>query len=104
MLNDQHERLQYEKIGIDLSLRLPPTTTLVQLANDAGVLKDPALYELVKVTSDVMTNTIPTSLDVCASRGIITVCTDGHTLHLYSPDEEDEEESEEEEEEDDEDL
>ena len=89
---------------MDLSLQLIPTTTLVQLASDAGLLKDPAVYEEVKVTSDVIANAVPTSLDVCGARGIITVCTDGNTLHLYSPYEDDDEEEEEEEENEDEDL
>ena len=100
LFNDQHEHIQYQDIGIDLSLGLPPTTTLVQLASAAGLVRNPSLYEKILVTSDVIANTQPSSLDVCASRGIITVCTDGRTLHLYAPDvDEDSEEEEEEEEE-----
>ena len=103
LLDDQHEHIQYSNIGIDLTLRLPSVVTLVQLASDTGLVKDPSLYEKVLVTSDIIANTKPSSLDVCASRGIITVCTGGHTLHLYAPDLDDDSEEEEEEEEEEED-
>jgi hypothetical protein len=106
LLNDQHENIQYQNIGIELSHQLPPTTTLVQLAEREGLIKDPSLYEQVLVTSECIPNSKPSSMDVCASRGYVTVCTDDHTLHLYAPDidDDDEEEDEEEEEEEEEDA
>ena len=43
-----------------------------------------------------MTDAVAESLDVCADRQTVTVCTDESTLHLFRPDESDEEEDEDE--------
>ena len=91
LLDDCHVDVPYEQIQISLSARLPPTTTLVQLAEEAGVLRDPTLYEKMKQSSERINNACPTSMDVCAGRGKITICTDKRTLSLFTPEEDEDE-------------
>lgn len=86
------------QIGIDLSLGLPSSATLVSLANKAGLVRKDDLFERLVYKRQILSGASPDSLDVCPDRQTLTVCTDESTLHLFRPEESEDEDEEEDEE------
>ena len=94
--NAEKEPIPSVEIGIDLSLGLPSSATLVRLAASAGLVRSEGLFDRLVRKREVMSDAVAESLDVCADRQTVTVCTDENTLHLFRPDESDEDDEDDE--------